>query len=155
MLESKFVAVFQVYDPNITDQLFCVGNSNTDLTKIDIIPYKNEELNSELIDLLKLNIDQIWNIEHYKLNDQAIYSTVSADTTAYIIETMNNTHQTLYRSKSSETINSLDVISKKINGRPILLTECALPETDVMWSSVLIFNGIDYEPSKNHRVSGQ
>ncbi|MBX2897984.1 MAG: hypothetical protein KF763_21255 [Cyclobacteriaceae bacterium] len=155
MIESSFVAVFQVDDPDIFDFLFCVGNSTEDLTKIDFSSHKDEKLKSELIDLLKLNINHIWRIEHYKLSDQTIYSTLSADTTAYIIETINNGHKTLYKSKSSETINSLNVISKKINGRPILLTECAMPETDMMWNSVLIFNGTDYEPSKNHRISGR
>lgn len=155
MIESSFVAVFQVDDLNIFEPLFCIGNSTDDLTKIDFSSHKDEKLKSELIDLLKLNIDHIWRIEHYKLSDQTIYSTLSADTTAYIIETINNEHKTLYKSKSSETINSLNVISKKINGRPILLTDCAMPETDMMWNSVLIFNGTDYEPSKNHRISGR
>ncbi|MFN7706289.1 MAG: hypothetical protein ACK5OS_16855 [Chryseotalea sp.] len=155
MIENRFVAVFQVDDPEIFDPLFCVGNSTEDLAKIDFSSHKDEELKSQLIDLLKLNIDNIWRIEHYKLSDQTIYSTLSADTTAYIIETINNGHKTLYKSKYSETINSLNVISKKINGRPILLTECAMPETDMMWNTVLIFNGTDYEPSKNHRIRGQ
>lgn len=155
MIESRFVAVFQVDNPDIFDPLFCVGNSNEDLTKIDFSSHNDEKLKSELIDLLKLNTDHIWRIEHYKLSDQTIYSALSADTTAYIIETLNNEHKTLYKSRSSETINSLNVISKKINGRPIILMECAMPETDMMWNSVLIFNGTDYELSKNHRISGQ
>jgi hypothetical protein len=155
VIESKFVAVFQVINPLISDPLFCVGNSNKDLTKIDVSLHKDEKLKSELIDLLKLNIAHIWKIQHYKLNDQIIYSTVSADTTAYIIETKNNVHITLYKSKASETINSLDVLSMEINGRPLLLAECAMPETDMMWNSVLIFNRTDYEPIRNHRINRQ
>jgi hypothetical protein len=155
VLESRFVAVFKVDDPSISDPLFCVGNSIKDFTKIDFTSHDDEKLKLELIELLKLDSQHIWNIQHYKLDTHTIYSTVSTDTTAYIIETMNNTHTTLYKSKSSEAINGLDLISKKINGRPILLTESGLPETDMMWTSVLIFNGTDYEASRDHRISGQ
>ncbi len=155
MIEGRFVAVFQVENPDVDDPLFCVGNSKEELTEIDFSVHKDEGLTSELIDLLKLNINRIKKIGHYKLSDQTIFSILSADTTAYIIETINNGHKTLYKSKSSESINSLNVISKKVNGRPILLTECAMPETDMMWNSILIFNGTTYEPSKNHRISRQ
>lgn len=152
MIESRFVAVFQVDNPHISDPLFCIGNSDDDLTKIDFSSYEDQKLKSDLNDFLKLNTDHIWSIGHYRLDNQVI-SIVSADTTTYIIETKDNSHKTLYKSKSNEAIHGLTAISKKINGRQILLAECGMPESDMMWTSVLIFNGTQYEPRRDHRIS--
>jgi hypothetical protein len=152
MIESRFVLVFRVDNPNISDPLFCIGNSNDELTKIYFSSIEDEKLKLRLIDYLKLDTHQIWDIKHYKLDDQIIYSTVSADTTAYIIETINKNQRTLYKSNSSEAINELALISKKVNGRQILLTDCGMPETDMTWTSVLIFNGTEYERTKGHRI---
>lgn len=153
MIETRFVAVFEVDHPNISDHLFCIGNLNDSLNKIYFYSHEDEKLKSELVSYLKLNTDHIWSIRHYKLDNQAIYSTVSADTTAYIIQTMDKTHNMLYKSNSSEAIGELTMISKKINGRQILLADCGMPETDMTWTSVLIFNGTTYEASKDHRIS--
>jgi hypothetical protein len=153
VIEGRFVAVFNVADPNISEYLFCVGNTNVDLTKMEFSIYDDENLKSKLTDFLKINSDNVWEIKHYKLDNESIYSTVSTDTTAYVIETMDGNHKTLYKSRSSEVINGLSAISKKLNGRPILLTESGMPETDMLWTSVLIFNGTEYETSRDHRVN--
>ncbi|HEU5293058.1 MAG TPA: hypothetical protein VFU05_20575 [Cyclobacteriaceae bacterium] len=152
VIERKFVAVFQVEDSTISDPLFCIGNSDDNLIEVNFSSYRDEKLKSELIDFLDLNPDNIWSIEHYK-NDNHIISATSADTTAYIIETLNNDHKVLYKSKSSEAIHGLMAISKMINGREILLAECGMPETDMMWTSVLVFNGSVYETRKDHRIA--
>lgn len=152
MIENKFVAVFNVDNTNMSDYLFCIGNSKGDLTTIQFDSFKDERLDSELINHLKLTPNNIWIINHYKLNDEAIFSTVSADTTGFIIKTVDKTHRILYKSKFNETINGLTIISKEINGQPIILTDCGMSETDMLWTSVLIFNGTDYEIIKDHRV---
>lgn len=152
MIESRFVAVFRVDNPHISDPSFCIGNSNNDLTSIDFTSYKDETINSTLIEFLELNTDHIWSINHYRLDNKSI-STVSADTTAYIIETVQDSLKTLYKSNSSQAIKRLTVISKRVNGRPIFLMECGMPETDMLWTSVLVFNGNEYETSKHGRIS--
>lgn len=155
VIEGRFVAVFRVKDPSISDHLFCIGNTNGELTKMEITSYDDENLNSDLTDFLKIGSDNIWRIKHYKLDNETIYSTVSADTTAYVIEILNGSHTTLYKSKSTERINALFAVSGKINGRPILMTNSGMPETDMTWTSVLIFNGKAYEASSDHRISRQ
>jgi len=151
LIENKFVAVFQVNDPNVSDPIFCIGNSRDDLTQIEFSSYEDEKLKSEVLEFLGLGAAHLWGISHYRLNNLTI-STISVDTTAYIVETLDSSHKTLYRSRSSEGIHGVTAISKEINGRQILLSECGMPETDMTWTSVLIFNGTEYEPSKDHRV---
>lgn len=155
VIEGRFVAVFRVKDPNISDHLFGIGNTNRELAKIEFASYDDESLNSDLIDFLKVDSDDIWRIKHYKLDNETIYSTVSADTTAYVIETLDGNHTALYKSKSSEVINALFAVSGKISRRPILITKSGMPETDMTWTSVLIFNGKGYEVSSDHRISRQ
>lgn len=153
MIEGRFVAVFDVNNQDISDHKFCIGNSDWSLSEIDFSIYENKTLQSDLIDYLKLNTDHIWSVKQYKLNNQTIYSTISADTTAYIIETLNQKHNILYKSSFNEYIHGLTMISKKINNREILLIECGMPETDMTWRSVLTFNGKIYEVSENHKIS--
>jgi hypothetical protein len=153
-IEAKFIATFYVDDPNVTDYLFCIGNSKNEVATIDFTPYEDEKLSQAVIDHLNLKEGHIWSIDHYRFKDQTIYSTVSADTTAFIVETIDKTPKTLYKSESNETINGLTMVSHEIEGRPILLTDSGMPETDMTWNSVLIFNGAEYQVSKDHRIKG-
>jgi hypothetical protein len=155
VIEGGFVAVFTVDDPSILNHKFCIGNSTADPPRLEYSSFDDKNLDKEVIAFLHVDSAYIWNVSHYKLAKAgSIYSTVSADTTAHIIETVNQTSKLLYKSKASETINALTIVSKEINGRPILLMDCALSETDMTWTSVLIFNGTTYEPARAQRVNG-
>jgi hypothetical protein len=150
-IENKFVAVFNVENPHIVDPDFCIGNLKGHLSKIEFTSYTDEALKIELADFLGINAEHVWRTNHYKL-DNRIISTVSADTTAYIIQTAENSHKTLYKSDYSETIYGLTVVTSSINGQPIFLTSCGMPDTDMTWSSVLIFNGEEYEVNSDSRI---
>lgn len=151
LIESKFVAVFQVENPDVAEPLFCIGNSDDELPLMDYMLIEDENLNRALSNYLRLKVDHS-NVMHYKTGGETLYSVVSTDTTAYIIETVEKSHRTLYQSKSSEVISRLAIISKEVNGLQILLTYSSVPETDFLFSSVLVFNGQEYEPSRHNRI---
>jgi len=44
------------------------------------------------------------------------------------------------------------IISKMINGHPILLVDGGLPSSDFFWSSAIAFNGKEYVPIKDQRL---
>jgi hypothetical protein len=153
MIESKFIAVFKVDNPSISDFQYCISGPMKNFTPKRYISITNPELTSTLIDYLDLKPDDYMIVNHYQLIEPGTtYSTVSADTTAYIIESSGDKINILYKSKSSETIMGLVIISKEINGRPILLTDCGLPDSDMTWTSLLIFNGTEYEIFGDHRI---
>jgi hypothetical protein len=152
LIEGKFVAVFDVNDPNIEQPLFCVGNAPDTLQSIDFSSFRDENLNFQLIYFLQLDLSGYFGIEHYKLDGKLI-STVWADTTAYIVESIGESRKVLYKSKSSEYISRMAAISTKINEREILLVEFGMPETDYLWSSVLTFNGNEYEVCRDRRIA--
>lgn len=151
LIEGRFVAVFEVDDPKIRQPLFCVGNGPDTLQRIDFSPFLDGNLNFQLVDFLQLDLSRDYGIEHYNLDGKTI-STVWVDTTAYIIESNGRSMEVLYKSKSSEHISRVAAISPKINGREILLVEFGMPETDFLWSSVLVFNGKEYEVSTDRRI---
>lgn len=151
LIEDKFVAVFEVEDPEIEGFVFCVGDQKKDLTPITYTEYTDEKLNVSLVNYLKKSNSAVGTTKHYKFN-QSIYSAISLDTTAYIVETIGQNYKTLYTSKHSETISNLTIISKNANNKPVLLAECGQPDTDMMWTSVLTFNGTKYQPVKNHLI---
>lgn len=151
-IESRFVGAYEVDNPNISDYMFCMSGSN-DLTTLSYSEVDDVQLKSTLVHALNLNLDRIWNTLSYKFNDSGnIYTAISADTTAFIVETIADQQKILYRSKASEVINSLVIISKEINAHPILLINSAMPETDMTWTSVLTFNGSEYLASEGWRI---
>lgn len=152
LIEGRFVAVFEVDDPDVSDPVFCVGNPKSKLSEIDIVDYDDEELELELISSLNLDVDRVWHHEHYKVGNLAI-STVSADTTAYVVEILNDLQLVLYKSDRSEVIDDMTIIPWYVNGRPIVLTSCSMPETDILWTSVLVFNGSEYDVRDSQRIA--
>lgn len=149
--DEKFVAVFEVENPDIKDYVFCVGNQKKDLTPLKYTEYDDEALKASVVSHLK-RAGTVWNAKHYTV-DQSIYSAVSIDTAANIVETIGKTHKTIYTNKWAESINKLQIISKIINGKPVLLATCSQPETDRFWTYVLVYNGKKYLMAKHHLIT--
>lgn len=155
-IENKFVAVFQVDQSKLSGPWFCVGNSSQDLTPVQVAPFVDLELNKRLTAFLKLDQKRVLNVKHYKLENESgrqVYSTISADTTAYIVDTTTEKYQLLYKSSFQEMIIDLDPVSRIINGRIMLLIFAGQPDTDNLWSSLLVFDGKGYRVVKGNRVS--
>lgn len=150
LLEGKFVAVFVPENVNIPEPSFCI-TKGSDLDRIAYTQFDDNDLRTRLVDLLQLDNDYIWSLVNYRLGDKTI-SVISADTTANIVESNGNTFHVLYKSKTSEIINDLTFISAQINGQYLILTNSGVPETDMMWSSLLLFNGKEYEVSTSQRL---
>ncbi|MBX2966422.1 MAG: hypothetical protein KF845_09770 [Cyclobacteriaceae bacterium] len=151
VIESRFVAVFKLENPGISDYQFCIGNIRENLSTLEYSVIDSDTLTSKLIKHIGVNNERVWRQTHYKLSEHGnVYSIISADTTAFIIETLGNKVNLLYKSESSEFIYDLSIVSKEINGKPILLTFCGLPETDITWTSLLIFNGVEYKVNQNN-----
>lgn len=152
IIEGRFVAVFNVDNPKVFEPAYCVGNPKMTLSEIDIETYGDDALRQELISRLNLNADHVWNHEHYKMGN-SIISTISADTTAFIVETLSDSQNILYKSKFNKAINEMTIIPWYVNGLPIILARCSKPETDVTWTSALVFNGQEYETRDYCRIS--
>ncbi len=153
LIGDSFIAVFDVDDPDIEDASFFIGRGKRDLAPLNSVPFQDDALTSKLVARFGWAANQLWSIHHYRLNNTAVYSCVSVDTTAWIIETTRDRSDVLYKSLSSETIRELVMISQPARDRPLFLASSGLPETDITWSSVLTFNGVSYEATRGPLVN--
>lgn len=150
-LEGKFVGVFKLDNPSITDYSFCIGGLKQWVDPLEYAAYSDEVLTEQVAQHLGLDTEKIFGGKQYSLNESgAIYTVLSSDTSSYIVESLNDTRTLLYRSESSESIFDLQIIPKTVNGKPILLVACGVPETDMLWASLLVFNGTKYKVTRNN-----
>ncbi|MBL7833239.1 MAG: hypothetical protein JNK18_04765 [Cyclobacteriaceae bacterium] len=151
LIESSFVAVFQVENPNIVGPVFCIGNSPLEPKEIQCLAWDDQTLTATLIKHLELNAGDVSVSSHYKI-EQQIISTISSDTTAFITENQDNLIEVLYKSKSREVIKRITPVAINVRGKRLYLAECGLPDTDLSWNSVLAFNGTTYDIVRESRV---
>jgi len=155
MITSGFVAVYKLVDPKISDFSYCIGNNKWQLDQTQsYAAFSSEELSSSINKMLNLQDKQLWEMEHFRLMPtNESYSVISADTTAFIVETMNDKMTVLYSSDYSESINAIVILPIRINDKPILLANCTVPETDSDWTILLTFDGKEYKDNKRCRIS--
>jgi hypothetical protein len=149
-IDNKFVAVYEVENPDIKDFVFCVGDQKKDLMPIKYTEFEDEALNKSIATHVR-NAGTVAIAKHYKL-DQAIYSAISIDTAAYIIETTGKNHKTLYTSEFIHAFKGLTFTSKTINNKPVILAAFSRSNTDVTWTRLMTFNGKKYQQAKNHLI---
>ncbi len=154
MINSGFVAVYKVAKPQISNPSYCIGNRKWDLDPTQSYEsLSSEKLNSAMSKFLKLDGKQLWGMNHFSLKSTSeIYSIVSADTTAFVVESRNGKMNVLYASGQSESINEVVFIPLRINGKPVLLTNCTVPETDSDWTNLLTYDGNTYKDSRRNRI---
>jgi hypothetical protein len=150
---SNYIAVFKV-NGNVSNVAeYFASCSMANFIDRSCIETNNNNLTVSIIKYLHLKPEDSLKVKHYNLvRSDTTYSIISSDTTAYIVETRGDQNNLVYKSKYSETIMSLFMISKSYNGRPILLTDSGYPASDVFWSSLLVFNGTEYEIKKGNKL---
>lgn len=151
LIEDNFVAVFQVDNPRATNPVFCIGNYANDLHQLQYSVLEDETATAHLIKNLNLKKEDVWIVKHYLIGNQRI-SAISADTTAFIIDLTAARFDVLYKSRTAEVINQLTPISAKNSLHHVYLAQCGMPETDMLWTSVLAFNGTTYESVESNRI---
>ena len=151
MIEDQFVAAFEVDNPLASDYLFCVGYR--ELEPLTNSEFYDAQLTSDVRQLLNLDSSSVWQFNSYRIEGSGeSYTIISADTTGYIVEAIHGEFKTVYKSKYNEAISSLAILSRKINGKPVLLMRTGMPETDITWTSLLVWNGKEYEPMERSRI---
>jgi hypothetical protein len=153
-IEGRFIAVFKA-DGKITGTpVYGISHGDLKLEDSRYTPIKNDTLNAQVLAFLDINRERLWKVEHFSVNPPGkVHSLVSADTTSYLVEKTSGDLRYLYKSRYSEMIDDLVFVPVNINGRPAFLTRSSMPETDMTWSSLLVFNKTQYEVTDNGRVN--
>lgn len=154
MITGGFVATYKVDNPQIANPSYCIGNRRWDLDPTQTYAaLSDDELNSTITKFLNLDNKQLWGMDHYSVSpSNEIYSVISSDTTAFVVETKNRNNVVLYASDYSEAVNTVVFIPIRINGKPVLLANCAAPETDSDWTNLLTYDGSEYKHASRCRI---
>ena len=156
-ISSYFTAVYKVENPRLLEKaVYCIGNLNEKLTNISYIEFNDSLLTAEIAN--KLTLTHTYNLEgkHYidKTNNVSI-SVINLDSTAQIIEKLNSDYNCVYKSAELEQISELVFIPIIKNSKPILLKRSGVPESDIEWNSVLVYDGAKYITTEKQRINNQ
>lgn len=151
MIEGFFVAMLEPADKTDKKIAYCASRGKLPATRAIRWELIDDPENTAI--LRKQFASRKPNeIIHYRTNDNAVFSVVSSDTTAAVIEQTNGKHTLLYSSPTSEYIHSLLAVGA-YNGRPLLLAQCGMPDTDMTWTALFAFDGQAYHYLPRQRVT--
>jgi hypothetical protein len=148
-----FIAVFETEKHIDADIQYCIGNLNDKLTPAIYKSYEDSVLTNSIVQ--KFEIKHLYPIEgtHYKKDDSDYTLTViNSDTTSCFVEKTDNDIAVIYSSTQMEHINKIVFIPIIINKKPIILVESFLPESDMSWNSLFIFDGKQYQIKESQRI---
>jgi len=152
-ISPVFTAVYKADKPDLTDKaIYCVGNLHDKVVADNYISIEDTTLTKEIEQKLgfshKFDLDGM----HYRTKENNSISIINIDTTAMIVEKRNESIKILYQSKVSENIFDIVFVPIIRNFRPIILAKCVMPDTDVEWNELFIFNGNQYQSSDRQRI---
>ena len=148
-----FTAVYKADKTSLTDKaVYCIGNLKDRIVTDKYISFDDTCLTNEIAQKLSYTHEYTLDGKHYHAKDNISISVINFDTTVVIVEKKNNSYDCLYQSKVSE--NMLDIVFVPLirNSRPLILTKSIVPDTDVEWSDLLIFDGKRYQTSDRQRI---
>lgn len=153
-ISSYITAVYRTDKPKSLDKaVYCIGNLKENLTKANYNEFEDSLMTNEIVN--RLNLTHNYNLEskHYQDNIRKTTITViNLDSIAQIVEKSNSDYNCIYKSTEREQIFELVFIPLTRNSRPILLTKSVVPDTDVEWNSVLVYDGTKYKLTDKQRI---
>jgi len=152
-ISPVFTAVYKADKPNLTDKaIYCIGNLRDNITTDNYIAFDDTILTKEIVQKLGITHKFTLDGKHFHTKDNNSISLINIDTTAMIIEKKNEFIKVIYQSKVSENIFDIVFVPIIRNSRPIILTKSVMPDTDVEWNELLIFDGKLYQSSDRQRI---
>ena len=153
-ISSYIAAVYKTNKPKVLDRaVYCIGNLKVNLTKVHYTQFEDSLMTNEIAN--KLHLTHNYNLESKNYQDNIKKTTITVinlDSTAQIIEKSNSEYNCIYKSTEREHIFELIFIPLTRNSKPILLTKSVVPDTDVEWNSVLVYDGKKYEITEKQRI---
>jgi hypothetical protein len=153
-INSYTTAVYKTDKPNSLDNaVYCIGNLKAKLTKANYTEFMDTLMTNEIIK--KLNFTHNYNLEsrHYINKEKnTTFSVINLDSTTQIVEKLNTDYNCVYKSSEREQIFKIVFISITKNSKPILLTKSVVPDTDVEWNSVFVYDGTKYKLTEKQKI---
>ena len=156
-IESFFAATYRLPKPLEDNKIYyCISESGG---KVVMDNYYKKVVRPVISDSLvaKYNVNQEYIYENKRAfhfeNDKTkhLVSIINANEYALIFSDKIDSNY-IYKSTESETIVDVHIIPIDIHGLPIILTQSFMPESDVGWSSLLVFDGNRYNSRARQKV---
>lgn len=152
---SVFIAVYRVDNKlNIEKGKYCIGNfSESMASPNEYLPFTDSILTQEIATQLNFSHDYKLKGFHFQKNSgESVLSIINYDDNVQIVEKIQNEYKSLYKIENQENITEVLLLPILRNDRPILLTKNLLPESDIEWQSILVFDGQNYKPTEKQRI---
>lgn len=158
VLENEFVAVFKPIIPSgfKADASYCV--SSTLLPDFQTILVSSQELKddiltNQLFKQFEIDSADVWILNHQVLKPyNTTFSVIGTDAKSVLIETSNNEFHIVFDTKSDYSVMDVSPLHLEVNGKPMLLALMGVNETDMIWTSLLVYNSTEYEIMESGRI---
>jgi hypothetical protein len=154
MIESYFIALIEPDQRGVLSEVsYCIGNRKWPMENLIAARIDSDSLDRIVGRLTGYTDGAPENVAHYSAGKiKGYYSVINHMKTTTIIYSTPTGSTTLYHAEG-ETILKTVFIPKTHHGQPILLIRAGAPETDMLWTAVLIFDGTTYRTAPRGRVN--
>lgn len=159
MIESQFIAVFKPVDPLAfnPDVSYCISSGDITAKSRAITSQAIDDslFTNELLHTFKLQPNP-WNTVHVKtMPYEAIYSGITFQYKSLLIETHSGKSTILKEINEDYYIGAILPVHLEINGKPVLLLHMGVNETDMVWTSLAVYSGKEYQLLEGNRLRGK
>lgn len=159
VIESQFIAVFQPLDTLHfnTDVSYCISGGYVPGKKADLKweSVEDSTLTAHLLDTFHLDSKKVWRVVHRKTSPaRHIFSGITFQNQSLLIETSESVSAIVKIVNKDYYIGDIMPVCFEVNGKPVLLLDMGVNETDVRWTSLAVFSGKEYKFARGNRLSG-
>jgi hypothetical protein len=161
VLESEFVAVFKPMIPSwfSTDASYCVSSTLLPDFQGRFCSFQeltDDRLTSQLLKQFEIDSADVWTLNHQVLKPHnTTFSIIATDAKSLLIETSNNVSQIIFETDADYSIMEVSPLHIEVNDKPMLLALMGVNETDMIWTSLLVYNSKKYEIMNRGRIGGE
>lgn len=154
---AHFVAVYLPIEIVVNeDELYYLISSNYSPVPepgFAVEEIEDEELKNNIVERFNLDHSGSWVTHHLKvLPAGTIYSTVSNGAVSLLVETSDNYSSLLQEGGDDFFFGNITPLPLKVHGKPLILVDFYVPETDITGNFVSAFNGTTFEAVAYNRI---
>ena len=153
-ISPVFIAAFKADKPQLIEKaVYCIGNLKDAIVETKYVFFEDTLLSKEIEK--KMGFTHQYNLEgmHYTFDGKGTLSIINLDTTSAIVLKNTDTYKLIYQEKMyNEYIIDALLLPIKRNSHPIILMTLNTPDTDVIWSELLTFDGEKYQKEDRQRL---
>jgi len=116
---------------------------------------EDEELAEHLVETFVTDGVSVWDVSHFRIMpNNSVYSAINMQSRLLLVETKEGQSNVLKDLHEDWFVSEIVPVHIEINGRPVLLLTMGINETDMMWTSLAVYDGKEYVFPANNRMKG-